>query len=117
MGGDSSCNNLLNGSVGKEPSGFEKNFLICTIVGGSLIIKLNIVKINETSNLFINSEISAFWIVLVFEKFSFRRVGDDMIWKQFSQFPSEFDQPFLSKTSAHLIVIFIINITSIQIIR
>ena len=110
--------NLLDcRSIEHRSSCMNKEFFIRVILCINLVVKLYHVKIDKASNLFVDCVVSSIHVVVVFEVRSLRCVTDDVIWNNFSQGFSKTDEPSLSHSFVHGIVIFPVNVCSIKIVR
>lgn len=89
---------------------------VCIVLCISLVVELQHVEVDDISNCLVNSYVSTIRIVLALEIGGLRTMGDDVIRNNFPQSNCEVDQPLLSFSSFHSIVVFPINVSSIKVV-
>lgn len=91
----------------------DKEFLIRVVLGVDLIVELDHVKIDHVSHFLVYSDVTSILVVFVLEVGSLRSMTEEMIGDFRPDSFGELDDPFLSGSCIHGLVVFPVNIASI----
>lgn len=111
--GNSSITNLLHRSSLEISTWTHEKLLIGIVCVISLVIKLDIVKVNQITDLLIYVNVCAIFVSLRAEIWSLRGVSDDVIGYYGSEPLCKDNKPLLPRTLFHCCIILPINVYAI----
>jgi len=94
----------------------DEQFVVSVVLGINLVVKLNVVEVDEVTDCAVNSDIAVIDIVLIFEVGCLGAVGDDVSRDYLAKSLGKSYEPLLAFTFAHGIIIFPVNICAVQVV-
>ncbi len=115
--GNSTSVDLLHRSVSEWSHRLNEQPFICIICVISLIIELDVVKIDQMSHLLMHSHVGSKFVMLTTKIRCLRSMSNNVSWQHLPQLLSKGYYPSLAQTLIHCWVIFPVDISTIKVIR